>query len=311
MANFKSSALLALSVLVSHAGAQQQTQGFAVERLYPSAPGGGWFVMDDLNISGGLGGVISLTSSYARNPFEVANPDGAPRLPLVLNEAFVDLGVAITYDRYRVYVDIPMPIVINGNSGIVGPYQLTAPALNLAQDPDAVSDPRLGFDVRLLGKPGDLLRLGAGAQLLFPSGDRFNYETDGRYRGMLRFLAAGDSGPFSYAGQLGVHLRPMEGLLAPGGPDGNEFLFGVSGGRKFSIGGRWTVIAGPEFFGETAFHSFFSGLTGMEGLMTGRLERTGDRPHLRFKMGVGHALIQHFGAPEWRILAGVELIGQR
>jgi hypothetical protein len=52
----------------------QQTQGFAVERFYPSAPGGGWFVMDDINISGGLGGAISLTGGYALNPLEVSSP---------------------------------------------------------------------------------------------------------------------------------------------------------------------------------------------------------------------------------------------
>jgi hypothetical protein len=46
------------------AEAQQQTQGFGVERLYPSAPDGDWFVMDDINISRGLGGAISLTGGY-------------------------------------------------------------------------------------------------------------------------------------------------------------------------------------------------------------------------------------------------------
>src|ERR1700679_2576155 len=77
--------------------ADAQTTGFAVERFYPSAPGGGWFVMDDVNISGGLGGAVSLTTGYSRNPFVVS--DGAQRLILVANEAFVDIGVAVTYDR--------------------------------------------------------------------------------------------------------------------------------------------------------------------------------------------------------------------
>src|SRR3984957_8484784 len=52
----------------SLADAQQQPSGFAVERLYQSAPGGGWFVMDDLDMTGRLGGAVSLTSGYARNP---------------------------------------------------------------------------------------------------------------------------------------------------------------------------------------------------------------------------------------------------
>jgi hypothetical protein len=176
------------------AQAQQQTQGFAVERFYPSAPGGGWFVMDDLNISGSLGGAISLTGGYARNPLVVTNPGSTQRLSLVSSESFVDVGVAATYDRFRFYANIPVPLTVTGNSGTIGPYELTAPALNIGANPDTISDPRIGFDTRLYGKPGSLLRLGAGAQLIFPSGSRTDYVTDGRYRGMFRLLAAGDAG---------------------------------------------------------------------------------------------------------------------
>jgi hypothetical protein len=319
MASFKSrgtllsfaAAVFILALCPGLAEAQQQTQGFAVERLYPSAPGGGWFVMDDVNLSGGWGGAISITSGYSQNPLEVTGPGGTQRLTLVSNEAFVDVGVAVTYDRYRLYVDLPVPLVVAGNSGMVGPYQLTAPALNIAQSPDTVADPRLGFDMRVLGKPGSKFRLGAGAQLIIPSGDRADYVTDGRYRGMLRVLPAGDVGRFSYAGQFGVQIRPAEGLVLPGSPDGNELLFGASAGRKFSVRNGWALVVGPEFFGETAVRSNSGGQTGFEGLLTTRLERPGDRPHVRFKLGVGHAIVQHFGAPEWRVLVGAELVGQR
>jgi hypothetical protein len=323
MANFEwpgngSSAFTAFAVglLVCSAGlppadAQQPSQGFAVERFYPSAPGGGWFIMDDVNIGGGLGGAISLNTGYSRNPFVVTGSGGTQRLMLVANEAFVDVGVAVTYDRYRVYLNLPVPLLVAGNSGAVGALQVTAPSLNIAQNPDTISDSRIGFDLRLLGNPGDSFRLGAGAQIVIPSGNRADYVTDGRYRGMLRVLPAGDVGRFSYAGQFGVHIRPSEGLSLPGNPNGNELLFGVSGGRKFSVRSRWAVVVGPEFFGETAVRSSSNAQTGLEGLLTGRLERTGDKPHLRLKVGIGHGIVQHFGAPEWRILAGVEFVGQR
>jgi hypothetical protein len=241
----------------------------------------------------------------------VPGPNGTQRLILVSDEAFADVGLAFTYDRFRLYLSFPVPLLVSGNSGMAGLYQVTAPAVNIAQNPDTISDPTIGFDVRLLGKPGSSFRLGAGAQLLIPSGTRSDYVTDGRYRGMFRVLPAGDIGHFSYAGQFGAQVRPAEGLLLPGSPNGNELLFGVSGGRKFSIRTGWALVVGPEFFGETAVHSNSNGQTGFEGLLTTRLERTGDRPHLRFKLGIGHGIVQHFGAPEWRILAGVELIGQR
>jgi hypothetical protein len=319
MANFKSHrnrgfaclAFVIFSACPSHADGQQVTQGFAVERFYPSAPGGGWFVMDDVNLGGGLGGAISLTTGYSRNPLIVTGPGGTPRLTLVSAEAFADVGIALTYDRYRLYLNFPVPLLVTGNSGTAGPYQVAAPSLNIAQNPDTISDSRVGFDVRLLGNPGSSFRLGAGAQLLIPSGNRADHVTDGRYGGMFRVLPAGDIGRFSYAGQLGLHIRPAEGLVLPGSPNGNELLFGVSAGRRFSVRSGWALVVGPEFFGETAVHSNSAGQTGFEDLLTTWLERTGDRPHLRLRIGIGHGIVEHFGAPEWRILAGAELFGQR
>ena len=299
-----------LTAWPSLAGAQQMVNGFAVERFYPSAPGGGWFVMDDLSMSGGLGGAISLTGGYALNPLRITGPDGKQRLTVVSSESFLDLGLAVTYDRFRFYLNLPVPLELGGTSGTLGSYQWTAPLVNLGTNPDTISDPRLGVDARLLGKPGSALRLGFGAQLLFPSGTRADYVTDARYHAMFRFLAAGDAHGFAYAGQAGVHIRSLNELPAPGGPVGDELLFGISGGRKIALDSQWAAIVGPEFFGETAFHSFPTGPTGMEGLLTGRLERTGSRSNLRIRLGVGHGIIQSFGAPEWRVLVGVEVFGQ-
>jgi hypothetical protein len=279
--------LAVLSLLAPCADAQQQASGFAVERLYQSAPGGGWFVMDDLNISGGLGGALSISSGYAHNPLTVASPDGKQRLGLVTQQAFIDIGGAVTYNRFRAYLNLPTPIF---GTGTIGLYQFTAPSVSLGTTPDTLSDSRLGLDVRLLGEPGSLLRIGAGAQLIIPSGNRSDYVTDARYRGMFRFLAAGDSGAFTYAGQLGIHVRPLNDAPIPGSPNGNEFLYGISGGRRFSVANNWIAIAGPEIYGETAFHSFFSGETGTEALLTGRLEHTGTGRNLRMKLSIGHVL---------------------
>src|ERR1700722_18964827 len=93
----------------SLADAQQQPSGFAVERLYQSAPGGGWFVMDDLDISGRLGGAVSGTSGYERNPLVITGSEGKQKLAVVSQEAFLDIGGSVTYDRFRGYVNIPMP----------------------------------------------------------------------------------------------------------------------------------------------------------------------------------------------------------
>jgi len=300
--------LVLLGLWTSLANAQQQPAGFAVERLYQSAPGAGWFVMDDLDISGGLGGALAVTSGYAHNPLVVTAPDGKQWLAVVSGQAFLDVGGAVTYDRFRGYFNLPFPLVVNGTSGTLGPYQFTAPSVTLGTNPDTISDPRLGFDVRLLGEPGSRLRLGAGAQVIIPSGSRADYVTDARYRGMFRFLVAGDSGAFTYAGQLGVHVRPLNEAPVPDSPNGNEFLYGISGGRRFAVSSDWRAVVGPEIYGETAFSS---GESGTEALLTGRLEGRGTGRNLRIKLGIGHALVQNFGAAQWRIVFGVEMFGHK
>ncbi len=190
-------------------------------------------------------------------------------------------------------------------------------------NPDTLSDTRVGFDARLLGGPKSAFRLGAGAQLLIPSGDRFDYDTDDTYRAMARVLFAGDVGLFTYAGQVGVHVRPLDEAPTPEAPQGSELLFGVAGGARVSLNGSgsgsggaggarspWRLVVGPEFFGETAFRSFFgSTSTALEGLLTGRIEGTADDgPQLRVKLGAGAGIDAHFGiSPEWRALFAIEV----
>jgi hypothetical protein len=157
--------------------------------------------------------------------------------------------------------------------------------------------------------------VGASAQLYIPSGSRADYVTDGTYRGMGRFLFAGDVGSLMYAGQLGVHLRPRDDASTPGSPRGSELLFGLAAGGKIPLDreGKRVFVVGPEVFGATAFSSFFGPQqTAFEGMLTGRFEGTGtDGPQLRVKVGAGAGLDPHFGAPEYRIVVAVEVFDHR
>jgi hypothetical protein len=297
----------ALSLVAARASAQAAS-GFAVERFYPSAPGGGWFVMDDLDLRGGLGGAVSFTSGYARGALRV--PDGAQRLDVVSNQAFAAFALAVSFRRWRLSLDLNAPLVIEGESGTAGAYQFTSPSVTLGSHPDTLADPRLGIEGLILGDPQSRFRLGVSGQLIIPNGDRFDYDTDGTFRAMLRALAAGDVGRFVYAGQLGVHIRPRDDAPTPGGPDGSELLFGVAGGARVALNGRPTtaLVVGPEIYGATAFRSFLgSSATALEGLLTGRIEGTADRGRqIRLKLGVGAGLHPDFGAPEWRVVVGIE-----
>jgi hypothetical protein len=304
------SVVIAVS-LCSMPAEAQQAGGFALERLYTSAPGGGWIVMDDLDIGGRLGGAVSLTSGYARNPLVITGPDGTQTLAVVSTDAFVDFGLAATYNRYRVYANLTMPMSLTGDSGTVGNYTYTAPNVSLGPDPDTVSDIRLGFDARLLGDAKSPFRLGAGAQLFIPSDTPTNYDTDGHVRAMLRILFAGDKGIFTYAGQTGVHIRTLNDSPVPGSPQGSELLFGAAGGVKIPVRRAKQFVVGSEVYGASAFRSFMqSAETDKEWLISTRFESTGNSGRqARMKLGVGRGINPQFGAPTWRVVAVVELFG--
>ena len=320
----KRSCVLVLAALVvalvallwaPRAEAQQQPQGFALERLYPSAPGAGWVVMDALDMRGGLGAAASMSLGYAHNPLQVSSTDGSQHLAVVTKQASADFGLAVTYDRFRLYLDMAMPFVTNGNvttgNDTVGNYKFNPPGVDVGTNPDTLTDARVGVDARFLGDASSRFRLGAGAQLFIPNGNRSDYVTDGSYRAMGRLLFAGDVGLFTYAAHVGVHVRPLDDAPAPGSPQGSELLFGVAAGPKLRVtdDGRMVVVVGPELFGATAFRSIFgTTTTALEGLLTGRLEGTAEHgAQIRVKLGAGGGMNAHFGAPEWRMIFAIEL----
>jgi hypothetical protein len=292
----------------SRAEAQPQAQGYALDRLYLAAPGAGWFVMDALDIHGGLGGVASMTLGYSNDPLLVTQ--GPQRLAVVANQAFADFGFAATYSRWRFYLDLPMPVVIKGHSGVLDGYSFTAPNVDLSSVPDTISDPRIGVDVRILGEPGGPFRLGASGQLFVPSGVRGDYDTDERVRAMIRALFAGDIGQFTWAAQLGFHIRTLDEAPTPDSPRGSELLFGAAGGVRVPVAaGALALVMGPEFYGATPFSTFFSASeTPFEGLLSARVEGTrSNGVQWRFRVGAGGGINAVVGAPAWRVVAGIEV----
>jgi hypothetical protein len=160
----------------------------------------------------------------------------------------------------------------------------------------------VGVDVRLLGGPDDAFRLGFGAQLFVPNGQRSDYDTDGTWRAMFRLLAAGNAGPYFWAAHLGVHVRPLD-EPTPGSPNGSELLFGAAAGRALALSPAWRVAVGPELWGETALRT---GTTGAEAMLSARVEGTGPGARVRVKLGAGPGLDAQLGTPQWRVLLGVE-----
>ena len=294
-----------LGAMLCALGARAQTpvQGFNAERLYPSAPGAGWFVMDSLDMLGELGGALSFSARYARDPLRVNG------LAVVTDSAYGQVAGAITWRSWRFSVGFDFPFAVKGRSGTVGGYQYMAPDADLGSRPDTISDVRIGVDTRLLGDATSPFRLGLGAQLWIKSGEEQDYVTDGTYRGMVRLLLAGDVGGFTYAGHVGVHIRPRDDGGVPGAPSGSELLFGAAGGAKLPLGGTYRAVLGPEVYGATAFDGFFkSETTTAEALLSGRIEGVGSTgEQLRVKLGAGAGLSSSFGTPAWRVLFQIEI----
>jgi hypothetical protein len=298
-------------------------RGFDVDRLYLSAPGGGWLVMDTLDMHGGLGGAMSLTAGYARDPLRVRAAGGAGSLSVVSDLSMADFGFAATYDRFRLYLGFDAVVDVSGMSGIVGCYRFAAPAtgtpltpsgVDPSTAPDTFGDAQVGFDARFAGSERSRLRLGAGVQVWIPSpnSNRGEYVTDETLRAMLRLLFAGDVGPLAYAGQVGVHVRSLDDTPSPGSPEGSELLFGVATGLKLAVARSAALVVGPEVFGETALRDLGGGATGVEALVTGRLEGTAEEgAQVRIKLGAGGGLDARFGAAALRVVVGVEVFGRQ
>ncbi len=307
---------LAVIGWVSESRAQVAAEGYAVERLNPASPGSSWLVMDDLKLEGPLGGGVSLITSYARRPLRVSNPDGSQTLSVLSNQAFVDVGLAILYDRFRFALDVPDPLYASGHNGTVGNVQYTAPNLDPGKYPDKVSDIRFGLDARLWGDVNGPLRFGFSGQLFVPSGERATYVTDGKFRSLLRAQWAGNWGIFDHAGFAGLHIRPRDdaatlGSSAFGGPRASELVFGLGVAPQFDLcaSGTTRVGFGPELFGETAFKDAFGKYTtALETLLSAQLTHIDDHGALvRFKVGAGPGINAQFGAPAWRMVLGLEI----
>src|SRR5262249_20392300 len=151
--------LLALS-----ARAQTPVQGFDAERFFPSAPGAGWFVMDSLDMHGELGGAISFSARYARDPLRVGG------VAVVTDSGYGQIAAAVTFRSWRWSLAFDVPVAVKGRTATTGGYTYPGPDLDLSSHPDTLSDVRVGVDTRLFGEPAGPFRPGLRAQLWGPRG---------------------------------------------------------------------------------------------------------------------------------------------
>jgi hypothetical protein len=275
------------------ARADPQT-GLNLQRFEAAPAGSGWLMLDDLALEGGLGGALSLTSGYARN---LLNSD------FVSDLAHANVGLAITWNRLRLSADIGSPLYVRGQDSRDGYRVWVAPRVDIASHPDSLLDTRLGVDARLAGSAHGPARFGMGLHVFLPTGDQSAYLSDGQVRFHVRFLGAGDIGCFSWSALLGLRLQSFQ----DGHPDYRERGISLGGGAawRFDVGDSgWRLLVGPELTGVDSF-VYGRGLA----LLTARAEtKTASGNTLRIKLA-GWANPLDLKWSEWRIVAGIELVG--
>ncbi len=287
-------------VLTAPARAQVQTHPadrFALNGFYPAAPGSTWLVADSLHYEGHKQVTLALVLDWARKPLVLYGPAGS-ETGLVSDQLYAYLGGSILlFDRFRFALSIPVILYQNGSTFYVDDTEYVAPhGLDMG-------DIRASTDGIIWRRSDGVVRLAGGLRFFIPSAGRDSYASDGAVRLEPCLAVAGDVGPFTYAGRLGVQYRAHSTTFAGAGL-GSQFLLDAAAGYQ-SLDRR--LLVGVEIYGSTVFskgESYFATATSpLELLLMARwrLPR-GWAASLGFAPGLTRAL----GTPRFRTLASVE-----
>jgi OOP family OmpA-OmpF porin len=294
-------AALALSLTASRAGAQ--STGLAIDRFEPAAKGSAWFVLDSLDLRGTVRPAFGVVADYAYKPLVLYNSNGSENTAVVQDQMFLHIGASITViDRLRFAVNLPVAVFADGSAAKLvntsGTTSLAPPS------GAAIGDLRLDADVRLFGKSEGLMTMALGAQVWMPTGPRDEYTGDGGVRFAPHLLAAGQAGPFAYAGSLSFIYHAQSAAYADA-PVGGELALGGAVGL---LALKKHLLIGPEVYGRTDVTNsgtfFAKAESPVEGLLGVHLAEG----LFRFGVGGGTGFSQGIGSPQVRVVGSVEII---
>jgi hypothetical protein len=291
--------LLALG-LAPQASAQVQTHPadrFALNGFYPSAPGSTWLVADSLRYEGHKRVTLGLVFDWGRKPLVLYGPAGS-ETALVSDQFYAHLGGSILlYDRFRLALSIPVILYQNGSTFYVDDTEYIAPhGLD-------VGDIRASVDGIIWRRSDGVVRLAGGMRFFIPSAGRDSYASDGAVRIEPYLAVAGDVGPFTYAGRLGVQYRAQSTTFA-GAALGSQFLLDAAAGYQTPYR---RLLVGAELYGSTVFSEgesyFATAASPLELLLMARWQL----PHgWAASLGFAPGLTRALGTPRFRTLASVE-----
>jgi outer membrane protein OmpA-like peptidoglycan-associated protein len=287
--------LLTTLLATSNASAQNQANGFALNRFDPADRGSEWFALDSLDLRGHMRPAVGFVGDWSHKPLVVLNTDGSERAAIVSDQIWIHLGGSIVlWDRLRAGLDLPAAVYQNGDA-------VTLNGKTYSPPDSAFGDIRISTDLRLLGAYGDVFNSAIGFALYLPTGDRANYTSDNTVRFSPRATVAGDISMFTYSGRLGFNFRPLKDTFETN-PLGSELTIGAAAGLRVL---EKKLVVGPEIYGSTVTSdgSFFKKrTTPLEYLLGAHYTYK----ETRFGGGIGGGLTSGWGTPVVRIVLGAE-----
>jgi outer membrane protein OmpA-like peptidoglycan-associated protein len=286
----------ALLLSAATATAQEQAQGFALDRFEPSERGSDWFVLESWDLRGHARPALGLVVGYANKPLMLYSPtDGEEVGSIVEHQLVAHFGGSIVlWDRVRFGLNLPLAAYQAGDE---------ANATFAADNKTTFGDLRLSADAGILGTYGDPFRLAGGFQFFVPTGSQDSFTSDGAVRLNTRVGVAGEVDALVYASMLGFGLRANGDDYAEGAR-GSEIAFSAAAGVRIA---EARLIVGPELFTNTVVSNgdgFFARLTTPVEMLLGAHFQI--LPNLRVNTGAGTGLTRAFGTPRYRMLGSIE-----
>jgi hypothetical protein len=293
--------LVALGLVATSGTAR--AQGYLLDRFDPSERGSEWFAADSLDLRGKARPAMGFVGAFAYRPL-VVQSGGVTTTAIVEQSWVVHSSASIVLaDQLRLGFDLPIYASQTGTTAVVGTDFVKAPA-----DATTLGDARLGATLRLFGTHGDAATGGLSGLFYLPTGSPASYTGDGIVRAGANVAVAGDVGTFTYAANLGMHIRPeITGPAAEG--VGVEVRYGAAAGLRVLDG---HLVVGPEVFGAVVVSNGASDVTArstpLEVLMGAHVTVGKAWSTFRIGAGAGGGLTHGLGTPRVRALLDLEWV---
>lgn len=270
-----------------------RSPGAAVDQFSSAPAGGDWAGADSLSYANGLAARALL--DFAHRPLVVYHADGSARQVVIARQLWLHAGASlVVLDRLRLSFTLPVaiqqtPIASEYNGERIEPTRSRG-----------LGDLALGVDVLLLGAPQGATRLGAGVNVLLPTGAQRADLGDGHVGAALHLNGAGRVRRVEWAAEAGYVYRSGARI--------GDARFGPALRGKAAAGVRLlegALLVGPELYvgkGVGASTGAAQHLA-VEGVASARI-RLADRWSLH--LGLGTGIRRAAGIPDWRALAGLD-----